>query len=287
MPFSILTEATCDLTAQQLNDNDVFCLPLGATLGSTTYKHYPDEREMSAEEFYRRLRAGEQTSTSAVNVADWCDAIEANLTQSREVLIIAFSSGLSSTYHNACMAAEDMMERYDCRVEVVDSLAASAGEGLLVLEAARLRRNGCSLEETAEKIRALVPHTVHWFTVDDLHHLHRGGRVSAATAILGSALGIKPVLHVDDEGHLINVEKARGRKKSILALLEHMKETVTQPEGPILISHGDCLNDAEFLAGEIRKLYPVREMYINMIGPIVGGHSGANTLALFFIGTHK
>ena len=168
MPFAILTEATCDLTYEQLKNCGVFCLPLGATLGSTTYKHYPDEREMSAQEFYRRLRAGESTSTSAVNVTDWCDAIEASLAESREILIIAFSSGLSSTYQNACLAAADMAERFDCRIEVVDSLAASAGEGLLVLEAARMRREGLTLEETAHRIRELVPHVGHWFTVDDL-----------------------------------------------------------------------------------------------------------------------
>ncbi|MGI6028468.1 MAG: DegV family protein [Candidatus Heteroscillospira sp.] len=287
MSFSILTESTCDLTAQQLSDNDVFCLPLGATLGSTTYMHYADGREMSYEEFYRRLRAGEMPSTSAVNVSDWIAAIEARLPESREILILAFSSGLSSTYQNACLAAQDMTEKHGCRIEVIDTLAASAGEGLLVLEAARLRREGKSLDETAAEIRELVPHTVHWFTVDDLHHLHRGGRVSAATAIVGSALGIKPVLHVDDEGHLINMDKARGRKKSILALLEHMRQTLTQPEGPVLISHGDCPEDAQFLADEILKLWPVKTLYINPIGPIIGGHAGANTLALFFIGSRR
>lgn len=287
MSFAILTESTCDLSAEQLDSRGIYCLPMDATIGNTSYKHYPDGREMSFEEFYRRLRAGEMTNTSAVNVGDWCAAIEANLDKYTEMLILAFSSGLSSTYQNACLAAEDMMEKHDCRIVVIDTLAASAGEGLIAIEAARLRDEGKSLDETAEYIRGLVPRTAHWFTVDDLHHLHRGGRVSAATAIVGSALGIKPVLHVDDEGHLINVDKARGRRKSILALLDHMKETLTQPEGPVLISHGDCLEDAEFLAGEIKKLWPVKDLYINMIGPIIGGHSGPNTLALFFVADHK
>ncbi|MGE4352522.1 MAG: DegV family protein [Oscillospiraceae bacterium] len=287
MGFVLLTDSTCDLSMQQLEENDIGCLPMAATLGETSYTHYPDGREMSYEEFYRRLRAGEMPSTSAVNVSDWSNSIEANLEKSREILIIAFSSALSSTYANASLVAKEMMEKHDCKIVVIDSLAASAGEGLIVMEAARMRREGKSLDETAAAIDALLPHVAHWFTVDDLHHLHRGGRVSAATAIVGSALGIKPVLHTDDQGRLINVDKARGRKKSLLALLERLKQTITQPEGPIFISHGDCRQDAEYLAGEIKKLYPVKEIVINMIGPIVGGHSGANTVALFFVAEHR
>lgn len=287
MNFVILTQATCDLSADQINSNDIFCLPLAATLGDTTYMHYPDEREMSSKEFYRRLRKGEMTSTSAVNVSDWCDAIELNLEKSREMLIIAFSSGLSSTHQNACLAAADMMEKHDCDIRVIDSLAASAGEGLIVLESARLRREGKSLGETESAIRDLVLHTAHWFTVDDLHHLHRGGRVSATTAIVGSALGIKPVMHVDNEGRLINVSKARGRKKSLLEMIAKMKETIIEPEGPVIIAHGDCPEDAEFLAGEIKKNFPNCHLTINLVGPIIGGHTGANVMTLFFIGTHR
>ncbi len=287
MSFAILTESTCDLSAEQLAERGIYCLPMDATIGDTAYRHYADGRELSFEDFYRRLRAGEMTSTSAVNVGDWQEAMEANLTD-EGMLVLAFSSGLSSTYQNARLAADELREKHPgCRIEVIDTLAASAGEGLIVVEAARRRAEGASLEETAEYIRWLVPHTGHWFTVDDLHHLHRGGRVSAATAIVGSALGIKPVLHVDDEGHLINVDKARRRKKSILALLDHMKETLIEPAGPVLISHGDCEADAEFLAGEIRALWPEAKILVNMIGPIIGGHSGPNTLALFFIADHK
>ena len=284
MSFVIITEATCDLSHEQLTENNVCCLPLGATLGELSYKHYPDEREMSSKEFYTRLRAGEMPSTSAVNVADWMEAMEKNLEQSREMLVVAFSSGLSSTYQNGCLAAEEVMDKHDCRIEVVDTLAASAGEGMLVLEAVRLRDEGKSLSEAAEELKKLVPQTIQWFTVDDLHHLRRGGRVSAATAVVGSALGIKPVLHVDEEGHLINMIKARGRKKSLLALRDILAERITRPEGNVLISHGDCYEDARFLGDEILKICPKANVIINMIGPIVGGHSGPGTVAMFFIG---
>ena len=287
MSFELLTDATCDLSAQKLDENNVVCLPMAATLGDISYKHYPDGREMNYKEFYRRLRAGETPTTSAVNVADWSDAIEASLQKSREILVVAFSSALSSTYANACIVAEDMMEKHDCQIVVIDTLAASAGEGLIVMEAARMRHEGKSLNEVATAINNLLPHVAHWFTVDDLHHLHRGGRVSAASAIVGSALGIKPVLHVDDEGRLIFVDKERGRKKSILALIERMKKTVIQPEGPVFISHGDCQEDAEYLAEEIKKIFPVKDVVITVVDPIVGAHSGANTLALFFVASHK
>ena len=287
MSFVILTEATCDLSHQQLTERDVYCLPLSATLGTQVYKHYSDEREMSSAEFYERVRAGETTTTSAVNVADWQEAMELSLQKSREILVVAFSSGLSCTYQNACLAAEDVMEKHDCRIVVLDTLAASAGEGLLVMEAARLRAEGKTMDETADELRRLIPDTIQWFTVDDLHHLHRGGRVSAATAIVGSALGIKPVLHVDDEGHLINMIKARGRKKSLLTLRDILAERITATEGNVLISHGDCEEDAKFLADEIRKVCPKVTIYINMIGPIVGGHSGPGTIAMFFIGKNR
>jgi len=284
MSFIILTEATCDLSHEQLVENKVYCLPLGATLGESVYKHYPDEREMSSKEFYARLRAGEMPSTSAVNVAEWVSAMEENLENGNEMLVVAFSSGLSSTYQNACLAAEEMMEKHDVSIEVVDTLAASAGEGLLVLEAVRLRDEGKTLTEAAAELRALVPQTIQWFTVDDLHHLHRGGRVSAATAVVGSALGIKPVLHVDEEGHLINMIKARGRKKSLLTMRDILSERITRKEGNVLISHGDCYEDARFLGDEILKICPNVNIIINMIGPIIGAHSGPGTVALFFIG---
>ena len=285
MSFVILTEATCDLSHEQLASANVYCLPLGATLGELSYKHYADEREMSSVDFYTRLRAGEMTSTSAVNVGEWTEAMEANLENGSEILVVAFSSGLSSTYQNACLAASEVMEKHPgCRIEVVDTLAASAGEGLLVLEAVRLRDEGKTLDEAAAELRALVPKTIQWFTVDDLHHLRRGGRVSAATAVVGSALGIKPVLHVDDEGHLINMIKARGRKKSLLALRDVLAERITRKEGNVLISHADCYDDAKFLADEILKVCPKANIIINMIGPIIGGHAGANTVAMFFIG---
>lgn len=287
MSFAIITDVTCDLTAEQLSKINVACLPMAATIGSLSYTHYPDGRELSSEQFYARVRAGEATSTSAINIGDWSAAIMDELEANDEVLVLAFSSGLSCTYSNAVLAAELVHETRDCKVIVIDTLAASGGEGLIVLEAARLRDEGKSFEETAAAIRELVPKTGHWFTVNDLHHLHRGGRVSAASAIVGSALGIKPVLHVDDEGHLINMSTVRGRKKSIDALLDQMAKTLDDPDGPVLICHADCYEDAAHLAELIKAELGVKDVIINTISPIIGAHTGVGAVALFFIAKHK
>ena len=205
------------------------------------------------------------------------------------MLYLAFSSGLSGTYQSARLAQEELRERFPDRTfTVVDSLCASMGEGLLAYYAATMRQQGCTLEETAAWLEENKLKLCHWFTVDDLHHLKRGGRVSPATAVVGTMLNIKPVLHVDDNGHLIPMEKVRGRRQSLEALVRHMKETVENPEEQmIFISHGDCPQDAEYVAGRIRETMTVRDIRIHTIGPVIGTHSGPGTVALFFLGSHR
>jgi DegV family protein with EDD domain len=288
MSFGILTDVSCDLALDRLDQCGVKCLPQGAVLGSTTYKHYPDEREMPLTEFYRRLRAGEDPHTSGVAVGEWLDVMEDALRENSELLVLPLSSGLSMSCQNAVAAAAEAMKQHTgCRIEVVDTLAGSGGEGLAVLEAARLRDAGLGFDETVAAMQDLAMHIAIWFTVDDLHHLRRGGRVSATTAIVGSALGIKPVLHVNDEGKLVNMHTARGRKKSITALLDHLKETITRPDGFVVISHADCPEEANQLGDDILQTYPEAKLYINTMGPIIGGHTGANAIALSFIASRK
>ena len=259
------------------------------TMGGKTYHNYPDNREMDPKDFYQELREGGMATTSAVNVSDYTQMVEPILKEGKDVLILVFSSGLSSTYQSSVLAVEELREKYpDRKIFTVDTLCASLGQGLLVWHAAQLQKAGKSIEEVRDWTEENKLHLCHWFTVDDLHFLKRGGRVSAATAVVGSMLQIKPVLHVDDEGHLINVGKARGRGASLTALVDHMKETAIDPaEQTVFISHGDCLADAEKVAADVKARLGFKEVVINTIGPVIGAHSGPGTVALFFLGTKR
>ena len=264
-------------------------LPLSLHMGSQTYKNYLDGRDIPFDKFYARVRAGEMPTTSAVSVGDFETEMRPILAAGQDILCLAFSSGLSTTCQSAVIAAGHLKEEYpERRVEVIDTLCASGGQGLLVYLCAKERDAGKSLDEVCAFARAHVPHICHWFTVDDLHHLKRGGRISAATALFGTMLSIKPVLHVDDAGKLVNVEKARGRKASLLALLEHMAATARDPvHDPVFITHGDCLDDAEFLAGEVRRRFGTEHIFISYVGPVIGSHSGPGTMTLFFVGGER
>ena len=224
-----------------------------------------------------------------MNYQTFLDTFTPILESGRDILYLAFSSGLSGTYNGSVIAANDLMEKYPgSKVISVDTLAASVGEGLLVYAAAKKREEGLSLDELAQWVTDNRLHLCHWFTVDDLNHLKRGGRVSPAVAIIGTALGIKPVMHVDDEGHLIPVSKVRGRRKSLDALVEHMAETCDKPESQtIFIGHGDSKEDAEYVAKLVRQKFKVKNIILNYIGPVIGSHSGPGTIALFFFGTHR
>lgn len=287
--YCIVTDSTCDLPANIVTDLGITVIPMEFQLDGTTYLNYPDGRDYDFHAFYDALRAGKASTTSQVNYQTFLDTFTPILESGRDILYLAFSSGLSGTYNGSVIAANDLMEKYPgSKVISVDTLAASVGEGLLVYTAAKKREEGLSLDELAQWVTDNRLHLCHWFTVDDLNHLKRGGRVSPAVAIIGTALGIKPVMHVDDEGHLIPVSKVRGRRKSLDALVEHMAETCDKPENQtIFIGHGDSKEDAEYVAKLVRQKFKVKNIILNYIGPVIGSHSGPGTLALFFFGTHR
>lgn len=285
--YVIITDSSADLPAALVKQLDIEVLPLTFTIGAENYLNYPDEREMRAADFYATMRDGAVVKTAAVNVDNFLEIMRPHLEAGRDVLYLGFSSGLSATYNSGRLAADELQSEFpERKILTVDTLCASLGQGLLVYLTAQKRNDGASIEEAAAFAEESKLHICHWFTVDDLFFLKRGGRVSATTAIIGSALGIKPVLHVDNEGHLINVAKARGRKNAIAAIAEHMrKEAIDPANQTIFISHGDCLDDAELLAKMLRDTCGFRDVIINYVGPVIGAHSGPGTLALFYYGT--
>ena len=285
----ILTDSSADLTAELVAELGVEVIPLSFTMEDKTYYNFPDNRDIDPADFYNRLRNGAMATTSAVNVATYTDTIEPMLKEGKDVLVLAFSSGLSATCRSAQIAAEELMEQYpDRKVYVVDTLCASLGQGLLVWYAANLKKEGKTIEEVRDWTEEHKLNLCHWFTVDDLHFLKRGGRISSATAVLGTMLSIKPVMHVDNEGHLIKVGTARGRNASLKALVDHMAQTAQEPgKQVVFISHGDCLADAQKVADDVKSRFGVETVIINYVGPVIGAHSGPGTVALFFMGSER
>lgn len=286
--FAILTDSSSDLPSEYFALNNLGCVQLGFTMNGKTYGG-DDGEEMDVKDFYRELRGGSMPTTFQVPPEQAEKHIERLLKEGQDVLVVAFSSGLSGTANSFVIAARELSERYpERKIFVVDSLCASMGEGLFVDYIVKKADTGASIEETRDYAEELKQHICHYFTVDNLFHLKRGGRVSAATAVVGSLLKIKPVLHVDEEGHLIAIGKAMGRKKSVSALVDHMKELQTlQKDDPIFISHGDCMEDVEYLIKLLKEAFGERVIYVNYVGSVIGTHSGAGTLALFFRGKHR
>ena len=287
--FVIMTDSCCDLTAQMADELGLVVLPLSLLIGEDTYRNYLDGRDIGFKEFYDRVRGGAMPSTSAVSVGDFEDAMRPILSEGKDILYLAFSSALSTTYQSAVIAAEELKQEFpDAKICTVDSKAASLGQGLYVYLCAQQKLAGKSIDEVyayAEDVKLKI---CHWFTVDDLNHLKRGGRVSAATALVGTMLSIKPVLHVDNEGRLISVSKARGRKASLLALVDQMEKSAVDPkEQTVFISHGDCEDDVNFVADEIRRRFGTETIHVNYVGPVIGSHTGAGVVALFFVGTER
>lgn len=287
--YVVMTDSSADLTAELVEELGLDVIPLSVNVGEKSFMNYPDEREIGSHDFYEMLRGGANAKTSAVNVDTFLNAMSVHLKAGKDILYLGFSSGLSSTYSASEIAAQELRETYpDRKILTVDTLCASLGQGLLIYLTMQRVLAGATIEEAAAFAEENRLHLCHWFTVDDLFFLKRGGRVSAATALVGSALGIKPVMHVDNEGHLINVSKARGRKNSILALVDRMEQSAIDPaKQTIFISHGDCRDDADFLAEEVRKRFGITDITINFVGPVIGAHSGPGTLALFFLGTER
>lgn len=287
--YVIMTDSCCDLPAGLAEELELFYLPLTVHLDGDDYRNLLDGSEIGFEEFYARLETTKEASTSAVSVGDFETAMRELLQQGKDILCVSFSSGLSTTYQSAVIAAEDLRQEFpEAKVEVVDSLCASLGQGLLVYLCAQQKRQGRTLDEVCAYAKETIPHLCHWFTVGDLEQLKRGGRVSPTTAWLGTMLSIKPVLHVDDEGHLIPVSKSRGRRASLLALADKMEQTALEPENQtVFISHGTCLEDIEFLKDEIRRRMGVKQFVTSYVGPVIGSHTGPSVAALFFLGAQR
>ena len=286
MAYRIITDTCCDFPQQMYNELNLISVPLCVRFRGSEYTEYTDAW---LKNMYAGLRSGESASTAAANPQDWTSVMTPVLEQGEDILVLAFSSGLSTTYQSAVIAATELAEQYpDRKILVVDTLCASMGQGLLVWYACQKRDAGFSLEELAQWCEENKKHLCHWFTVDDLMYLKRGGRVSAATAIIGTMLQIKPILHVDDAGHLISVSKTRGRKASIQALAAKVGELGGKfGNDTFFISHGDCIEDAEYLAGILKEKYGAKQVIISYVGGVIGSHSGPETLALFFLGEHR
>ena len=284
--YKILTDSGCDLPREWLAKLDVKIVPLVVNFRGESLEDSVDDQ---IREIYAGLRAGENATTSAVNPDGWASLMEPELENGQDVLVITFSSGLSTTYQSAVIAAGDLQEKYPQRkIRVVDSLAASLGQGLLVYYACKKKEEGLSLDELAAWVEENRLNLCLWFTVDDLMFLKRGGRVSATTAVLGTMLQIKPVLHLDDEGHLINMFKARGRKAAIEALAQKAAELgAGYDNSTMFICHGDCVEDAKYLEKLIKEKCGAKEVLIGYTGAVIGSHSGPGTLALFFMGSKR
>lgn len=283
--FKIITDSTADLPKEYLQSNDISCVNLSYIVDGVTYGR---GEELPCHDFYELMRKGNMPTTSQVNPDEAKEEFLKLIDEHKEILCLAFSSGLSGTYNSLRLAAEEVMSEHpECNIIVVDTLCASLGEGLLVYKAVQLRNAGKSIKEVAEWVENHKLNLVHMFTVDDLFNLYRGGRVSKTTAIVGTVAGIKPVLHVDDEGHLIAVGKVRGRKKALQALVNHMEEkqgSFADQNDIIFISHGDDWEAAEYVRDLIKERFGIESFLIDYVGPTIGSHAGPGVVALFFLG---
>jgi len=287
--YVILTDSAGDIPQQLADQMAVPILPLSFVIEGHVYQDFPDRRDMALSDFYALLRGGKTASTNGVNPEDYVQAIEPLLAGGQDVLVLAFSSGLSCTHQSAEIAAQTLRERYpQQKLFVVDTLCASMGQALLVWHAVNLQKEGKRIEEVRDWAEENKLRICHHITPDDLYFLKRGGRISAATAVMGSMLSIKPVIHVDNEGHLISVGKERGRSAALKALVDKMEQTAYEPgEQAVFISHGDCLDEAQLVADMIRQRFGTKEIYLSHMGPVIGAHAGPGTVALFFLGSPR
>jgi len=281
--FVILANNTCDLPEEILSGLDVTLLPLGFSIGEESFK------EMPVREFYKRIQEGAMPTTNAANMGEYIDLYETALSQGKDILNLVFSSGLSMTYNAAVMAAEEMQEKYpDRKIYVVDTASASLGEGLLVRGACELRAAGKSIEEVRDWAEDTKLKICHYFTVNDLGHLKRGGRISAAQAVVGGMLGVKPILRVDEAGKLVSYDKVRGRQAALLKLLSLLEEQAVDVQNQtIYISHSACEDEAKWLAAQIQEKLGVKDVVINYIGPVIGSHTGVGVVVVIFLGAKR
>ena len=282
--YVIMTDSCCDLTDHMAKELELTVVPLTVHIDGKDYPNLLDGSAISFEDFYSKIRSGVLATTSAANVGQFQDAMRPILAAGKDIVSINFSSALSTTYQSAAIAAQDMKQEFpDANIYVIDSLSASLGQGLLLYLAVQKKRQGLSAEELVQWVEDNKLHVDHWFTVDDLNYLKMGGRLSAGAAFFGSMLSIKPVMHTSDEGKLV-----RGRKASLKALIDKIAELGIEPSEQVMfICHADCELEARAVAEEMKARYGVKEVYINYIGPVIGSHTGPNTMGIFFVGTKR
>ncbi len=286
--YVIMTDSSCDLPEEYIEEKKLDVLNLFYNLDGVIYG---GDKKLPIGEFYDKMRNGSMPTTMAVNPEDASTAMKRHLEAGQDILFIGFSSGLSGSCQNEMLAAGEMREAYpDRKIVVVDSLCASMGQGLFVHYALKRQAEGMGLEENAKWLEDHKLNLCHQFTVDDLNHLHRGGRVSKTAAVLGTLINVKPVLHVDNEGKLIPLRNVRGRKKSLQALVENMAQTITgfeEENEEIFISHGDCIEDARYVAKLVEERFGPKTFYFSYVGAVIGAHSGPGTVALFYLGCER
>ena len=287
--YVIMTDSSCDLPQELADQLGLEVLPLEVMADGKNYRNWLDGREIGFKEFYKLAREGKELKTSAVNTAAFEEKMEKLLKEGKDILYIGFSAGLSTTYNSGEAAARELREKYlDRKIYTVDTLAASLGQGMIIYYAAKKKEAGATIEEVRDFVENEKLHMCHWFTVDDLNYLKRGGRISAATAAIGTMLSIKPVMHMDNEGHLVAVGKARGRKAALCQLLDTMGELGEGLEGQTtFICHSDCMDDAQYVASQMKERFGVAQVNINWIGPVIGAHTGPGTIGIFFWGRER
>jgi DegV family protein with EDD domain len=288
--YVIMTDSCCDLSAEEVAESGVVVIPLTFTMEGVNRRDTPDHADMSLEAYYKKIREGVLSTTSAVSVGDFVDAMRPIVESGKDILCINFSSALSTTYQSAVIAAEELkFENPEGKIVVIDSLAASRGQGMLVWYAAKKKKEGMNIDDLADWVREMAPHQDHWFTVADLNHLRRGGRLNATSAVVGTVLSIKPVMHCDAEGKLTPVSKARGMKQALAELVNKMDELGTRPleEQTVFICHADAPESVEYVKGLLKERFGVTDVRAGYIGPVIGSHTGAGTLGLFFFGKER
>lgn len=284
--FVIVSDSTVDLPKEYLQSKQVPIISLSYIMDGVTYEEMDG---LSHKEFFEKLRAGSLPTTSQINPEQAREALESFAKEGKDILYIGFSSGLSGSYNSVRMAAEDLKEEYpDINIIAIDSLCACMGEGLLLYKALELKEHGMSMEEIAKWVEANKLHICHNVTVDDLNHLHRGGCISKTTAVVGSMIKIKPIIHMSDEGKLVVIGKERGRKKSLVSIVDRMEKQMQGYDNDIvMITHGDCIEDAEFVKKQVEERFGIHNVMINGIGSVIGSHTGAGVVAVFFMGDKR
>lgn len=289
MSFEIVTDSSSNLTDELIERYKLHILSLMFRVNGKEYYSYEKGKKTELKQFYTMMRNKEEITTTLIDINTCTPIFEEILEQGNDLLYIGFSSALSGSFQAASMVLEDLKNTYpDCTILSVDTLGASLGEGLLVYHAAKLREQGKNINEVYNWVLDNRLHLCHWFTVDDLFFLKRGGRVSGTSAVLGTILGVKPIMHMDNEGRLILVEKTRGRKRSLDTLIDRMQKTAIEPQNQtVFITHGDCIEDAQYVADQVKQRFHVKDVLINYVDPVIGAHSGPGTIALFFLGTER